>query len=912
MTITNWNWQCLKNTILAIILCANVCIAQESETNKEESSESNTTESSATTSTSNLSQSVDLGILRVVGENEAIVKYQSGSSVELQQLESAPSGNGDITSALKILPNIQYDNTQNSSNTPGEIDPANISISGGLYYQNLFIVDGMGINNDLDPVGGTTNGPNSLRGNQSQGLNIDISLIESINVQDSNISAKYGGFSGGVVEANTKKPDINSWHWNFSWQYTSSDLTKYHIDDDAEANFATSSDENYQPNFTKHIFRASANGYITDNFGILASYSTTRSQIPLTSYNINNGYVINDASPTRNQHRISDNYYLKAYYNPIETLLLEATVAYMPQDNTYFSNIAKDSYYKMKSGGVQAGLKATWDTEIGDWINQLSYSLLETSRRSESNYYFSWYASDDKNWAVMSNTAGDRVFEGGYGDIDQLQNTISFKSDFEFLKLNVLNTTHSFNMGLELEYATISKERLNNYYIYNLNDLADLGNNQCVVDSFGFLSCSTSSPYFEPSWSGQYFTKATVYELYKVKFDTFSYGYYLEDDTNIDFGDGGEINARLGFRFDGDSYMKKHTVAPRFSINYVAPWDNDYKTILVFGANRYYGRNLFSYRLYDVAMNYQTEYKRDNAESEWVVDSTTTGTSSYRFDRLKVPYNDEFMTGFTQHLWNFTLTLKYIYRKGNDEIMQVSRSTAGASNLDDYSSSYTVWTNDGNSKTNVISLILQNEKALEIWKLKNYFMIAFDWTDVRRSYNIYNTDSAYYNDDDILVEGKVMKYRDRPVDNYTRPWTLRFNTLHTFEIGKAKLLWNNLFRYRAAYTKLSSCTLSNYNNGYCPWYDTSRASEFSTQYGKMKFNGAFTWDMRIGAEFDFFEGNTFYVNFDILNILNMKNVTSFGNSSGNTSNSSTQSIASYGIPIYEIGRQVWIQVGYKY
>lgn len=40
--------------------------------------------------------------------------------------------------------------------------------------------------------------------------------------------------------------------------------------------------------------------------------------------------------------RVSDNYYIKATYNPIENLNIEANLGYMPQDNTYYINIAKD------------------------------------------------------------------------------------------------------------------------------------------------------------------------------------------------------------------------------------------------------------------------------------------------------------------------------------------------------------------------------------------------------------------------------------------------------------------------------------------------------------------------------------------------------------------------------------------
>ncbi|MCX2716148.1 hypothetical protein OQH61_00135 [Helicobacter sp. MIT 21-1697] len=59
--------------------------------------------------------------------------YQSDKTLSQSFLLSNPSGNGDITSILRILPNVQFDNAQLRSTTLGEIDPANISISGGLF-----------------------------------------------------------------------------------------------------------------------------------------------------------------------------------------------------------------------------------------------------------------------------------------------------------------------------------------------------------------------------------------------------------------------------------------------------------------------------------------------------------------------------------------------------------------------------------------------------------------------------------------------------------------------------------------------------------------------------------------------------------------------------------------------------------
>lgn len=77
--------------------------------------------------------------------------YQGEQVIDRQMIDSLPSGNGDITSLLRTNPNVQFDNNQLNSKSPGEIAPANISINGAQPWQNLFIVDGMNMNNDLDP-----------------------------------------------------------------------------------------------------------------------------------------------------------------------------------------------------------------------------------------------------------------------------------------------------------------------------------------------------------------------------------------------------------------------------------------------------------------------------------------------------------------------------------------------------------------------------------------------------------------------------------------------------------------------------------------------------------------------------------------------------------------------------------------
>ena len=337
---------------------------------------------------------VNLGtsIVREVNETKA---YQSGETINAQMLESNPSGNGDITSILRILPNVQYDTQQLRSATHGEIDPAKISISAGLHYQNNFQLDGFNMNNDINPIGtaGAYGGEGQGR---SQGLAIDTSLLESISVQDSNVSAAYGGFTGRVVEANTRRP-TKSFGANISYQITQGNaepgkfsLTNYHIyeaNSTSLQNFVNSSSSSNQPQFTKHLFRSSIESKINDRSGVMASFTTTQSIIPLHTYAGGDANSIEtpvtQVSQFKNAiqdiNRQSYNLFLKGYYDPSDSVRLELSYAFAPDKSKNFFQGSAGDFYTLESGGHNVGFKTTWDNALGVLTNNLSYSFLKNS-----------------------------------------------------------------------------------------------------------------------------------------------------------------------------------------------------------------------------------------------------------------------------------------------------------------------------------------------------------------------------------------------------------------------------------------------------------------------------------------------------------------------------------------------------
>lgn len=281
------------------------------------------------------------------------------------------------------------------------------------------------------------------------------------------------------------------------------------------------------------------------------------------------------------------------------------------------------------------------------------------------------------------------------------------------------------------------------------------------------------------------------------------------------------------------------------------------------------------------------------------------------FKKMRVPYSNELMGGIVQHLYALQISAKYIYRGGRDEIRRMCQAPDGsissyncASNVAGLTSNLRyVYTNEGRSDTDVISLAVQNHKSLDFGGVKNHILFAFDWSNVRRNYEDYTssiTEGELANEW-IYYGGQVIQYANRPATNFTRPYTIRLNTTTSFLIGRFKWLWNNFFRVRSSYNAMASIGTN-----------TQKFKDLQAQYPqitaafeKYRVPASFNWDMRVGFEVGVWKSNTLYANLDIINVLDNQNLmiasATYTNSAGLTA-----------VPVYELGRQFWVQVGYKF
>ncbi|WP_169776729.1 TonB-dependent receptor plug domain-containing protein [Campylobacter mucosalis] len=785
-------------------------------------------------------------------------------------IEATPAGNGDITSLLRTNPAVKFSNTNRQSTTMGEIDPADISINGARHYQNNFMIDGININNDLDPGGkkvsdNFTISDLTIAGSASQGVAIDSDFIESIDVYDSDISAKYGNFTGGVVEAKTRNPR-EGFHGKFSTSYTSSKWTKYIIDE-ADANaLENSTSADFQPEFTKWRSNLNLEGFLTDDFGLMFGYSNTRSKIPLKGYE-GKGFTQEYQTLKRKQTRKIENYFLKGVWYANDRLTLTPSITYAPQENKIFRQYNKDSFMIMKSGGLNLALSADYESDIAKISQSLSYSILQTSRDAENEYFYTWKNSNIKNWdkSVPS--------EGGYGDLEQKQKTFNYKLDLSFNELETSLLSHKFIAGLDFKRQSANFSVAKEYVLGALP--ASLKNNTCEA---GDKLCIKDSSF---GGKGQYLVNKNVYNG-SIDVSLNSFGAYLEDTIKFK-----KLTIRPGIRLDKDNYTNQTTIAPRFSMSYDVFANGD--TLITFGKNRYYGRSVFAYKLKDGREALVARYTRDksNYSTNWKY--LKNNQNRIKFSELDVPYDDETSLGITHNMLGLNFGFKYVKREGKKQIIKTKLNNTSQACPAGYNNTCDTYTNGGESEANIYTAFISNAEPFKFLGTNHNFLLSFDKTKEKRNSSNYE-DSLSLDEIDgekqVVYDGNIIDYDMLPRGEFARPWGLKLTTTH--HMPNYGLTLSNFFSYTSSQDGIvgkSKVTID------------GKAYE---SYEKVNLGKKTTWDARVSYLHKFPKNISGFINLDINNVLNKSNKLSY------------QKTGIKSRTTYEAGRQFWLEAGLKW
>ncbi len=793
--------------------------------------------------------------------------FQGATVIDHKAIQAFPGANGDITTLLQMHPSVQFSGAQQNSNAPGEIDPADISINGAKFYQNNFMIDGISINNDLDPGAhgyGETRQFDAAP-SRSHGIALDADLLEEVKVYDSNVPAEYGGFNGGVVDAITRRPSQDL-HGKLSYSMSRSAWTKYHITEKDQANFDNASNEQYQPEFEKTTLRGRLEGHLTDDFGAILSFSQKRSVIPLNKYE--DGYSSPNADSREDQTRQLDNYMLKTYWNVSDRLSLDASFIKAPQENTYFRENYKNSNFTNINGGWQGSLNAVWEGDSARWTHTLALTDLNSSREAESDDAIAWYYSSVKNWGRPT-SATSRSGEGSYGDLDQTQRGINYKLKTNWQEFRWGGVEHALVSGMELTRNQATWERATEATSANItrrDNIATCANGDPLC-SVGLLINGNTR---------QWANARNVYGAGKLDLVENKYAFYLQDTIQI-----GKLGLRPGLRLEGDDYMKQQNLAPRFSGDY--DFFGDRSTVMVFGLNRYYGRNLFKYRLADGRQGFNTRYTRTTQDGAW----TATKTENLnKFSDLKVPYDDELTLGLDQVWLDTDFRLKYVRREGKDKIGRASSRVLGLGPEAGYDRIYYTYTNQASSQSDNVTLSITPRHEYRWQGTRTSLQAAFDWSRTQDAYGTYESGitADQFTNEDVMYGGKRIAYNDLPATDFNRPWTARLTAIT--EIPQWNLTLSNFLRYRGAYKQIVSTDDI-----------VTVGGEDLAVYETAKVKAAPTWDMRIDWEIPTGKDQALFAAVDITNVTDQVNEIA-SSTSGNVT--------------FEVGRQYWLEVGYRF
>lgn len=777
-------------------------------------------------------------------------------------IDLRPKTNGTVSELLKSNPNVQFSNSATTSESMGEIAPENVSFHGERFYNNSWMIDGISNNDNIHP--GSRNGHQnqfpdgysaiSLPAGGTQSFWINSDIIDSIDVYDSNISAKYGQFTGGVIDAKLKDADTQSASGSISYRTTRDSWTKFQLDGDDREDFESAEQLYYQPRFTKHNYSLNINQPINEKAAILFSYNRADSKFP---------YVHPRIRDEKNQRRISETFMLKGIYEADGGDTFKLTAMYSPHKSKYFKRDAKNGGFTNEGGGYR--VNGEWEHLFnrGSVKTYLGWRKTGNDIEHEADNWFVWLQSDTFDWTSTSRNA----HIGGFGNYRTEKEIFTLKQDYELDPFTLGSTTHKFSLGWKADWAKGKYIRGSETNLYSYRGRNRI--NAATVCNVGDPACVTGE---------QFLNQRLIFPALNASASNDHIAGYIEDQIRI-----GRLELTPGIRVSKDEFLDNTNKSPRLTASFDI-FGNNNSTIFG-GVNRYYADSLITNALRD-KIGANELYRRTSSTADWVLNRTTTGRR-YGNGDLKTPYSDEINLGFQQKFWNTEWTIKWVNRKAKDQFARTYLTDP------DTRERWYYLNNNGKSEADTYTLTARLIAPVELSFTRITWDFGASHSRTKSNFNYYeDTTNEETDADKVIINDKLIEFGELPALDYNTPWNAFTNII--FEFPKWNLNWSNHLRYTAGYTAYSRSTID------CP-IDNSACGSFSGRarlYEKQTFKNRFTLDWRFDYNISIFKDNL-NLSLDVLNVLNSKIETS--NSRG-----------TLGSVSYKPGRQFWLGAKYTW
>lgn len=568
-------------------------------------------------------------------------RLDSGSFTFTQQsIEDRAPGTGDVNELLSQLPTAHFSRSGAAAtrDTLRDLRPTEVSISGGRPSENLFLIDGVGVNSMmelLDPTltSGSAIHYDSVAGASAQSNWVDSSLVGEMTVRDSNVSAEYGRFTGGVVDIVTRDPSA-MFGMRAGYSYTGDSLTHYKLSPNLEAQLANNLPD--KPRYGRERWNVSADLPINENLSLLAAYS--RSEAYTTStWSAGLGAGEYDSLST------SENFLLKMAATLPGDLRFTAQVNHAPYRSDTTRSSAIDGLIVTHGGGTTARMELSGARGEAEWSIKASHALADNDRETAQDYYTR--PSQGEDWCLIGT-----CYEGGMGPINQRQKDTN------------LNGTWSqpfwggdLRLGFDFSNVDAEKVRLGDSHVYS------------VPTYHAATVCAVAMD--RACVAGRYaLATMVVYPAYDAQVSLQSYALWGELNRML-----GEYDVRLGLRYDHETFLGDHNFSPRFSVARSLPWGFN----ATLGLNRYHGRSYLGYAMREKLSHTETWTRTAtvlNGQRIWSDNwrqTRDTLPTQYSGQGLDTPYSDEATLAFTGQVLGGDLRLRGIYRESKK---QFSRS----------------------------------------------------------------------------------------------------------------------------------------------------------------------------------------------------------------------------------------------
>lgn len=701
------------------------------------------------------------------------------TTISREAVEARAPGSGDVNEVLKALPTVQFTSTQGQADRASlqDLRPENISISGGSVYENLFIVDGVGSNSRLDVEGSSPGDYNEVAAGSAQTLWVDSSLVGSLTLRDSNVSAEFGQFTGGVVQIETRSPN-RVFGGQVYYGKTSDNMAEYKLSDVARDSFSGALPE--APTYDKERYGVSLDLPVNDRFRLLAGYnrsSTEATYFPHANY---------AQYGVKNLSSLSENYLLKGEYDAAADLKLSGQVTWSPYESEFSTANTLDNLIVSHGGGLNARLGLEGRRGAADWSLQLTHAYSDNDREAPGTIY----TLSTSIPAYANCSLGSSCVFGSVGPLKQQQHETGLKGTWsQPLGGGLLRA------GFDYSHIEAKKIRETDAFAYTgigSTNLYQGANVVCAVDEG--RSCVT----------GAYaITRKVQYGAFDARVNLDAYSLWGEYDVTFS-----GFQFRAGLRYDYESFLENHNFAPRLSVSRDLPW---WGVNVTAGVNRYYGRSFLGYALREgqgQTRNYTRTPTVANGvrtySDNWVL-ASHTNTTRWSDQGLDTPYSDE-----------LTLALRgpIAWIGGEYRIKGVLRD-----NKDQFSSSLresgTYVTDAGTTATSYTYKITNDgERSYEGLSLEYVRPIGRDHT-VSLSTNFSHTDAtniSYFDiADEVDLEGERVYYKgevvtklralaDNQLEDYAAPLIINADWSANWFDGRLKTNVNS--RYRSSFERV--------------------------------------------------------------------------------------------------------------